>query len=374
MSNSECTPKIPGFSLARQNNALREELLAAIAAVIDKGNFILGENVQALEQEIAAYCDAAHAIGVANGSDALYLSLLACGIGQGDEVITTPFTFFATAGSIERVGARPVFVDIDPDTWNIDVSLIQEKITHRTKAVIPVHLYGHSVDMDPLMEIAAKNNLKIIEDCAQALGAKYKGKKVGAIGDLGCISFFPTKNLGAFGDGGMVVTDNTELADKVRLLRVHGSKPKYYHNILGCNSRLDELQAAILRVKFPLLPEWEMRRRAVADLYSGLLAKTPVRLPLAADYTFNVFHQYTIQTGKRDELKAYLEQRGISSTVYYPLPMHLQKVFAHLGYRAGDFPIAEKACAEVLSLPMYPELTDDEAARVANAVVDFFAI
>lgn len=366
---------IPGFTLARQNDALRQQLLDSIASVIDKGAFILGENVQCLEKEIATYCEASYAIGVANGSDALYLSLLACGVKQGDEVITTAFTFFATAGSIERVGAKPVFVDIDPATWNIDVNRIKEKITPRTKAIIPVHLYGGAVDMEPLMAVAREHNLKVIEDTAQALGAEYKGKKVGAIGDAGCISFFPTKNLGAFGDGGMVVTNNPEIAEKVKLLRVHGSKPKYYHNILGCNSRLDEMQAAILRIKFPHLPGWENRRREIAAHYNKALAaaKTPVKLPVAPDYTLHVYHQYTIQTEQRDELKAYLEQRGISSTVYYPLPMHLQKVFDHLGYKTGDFPVSEKACGEVLSLPMFPELSDAEAARVANAVVEFFA-
>jgi len=366
--------KIPSFTLTRQNEGLREKLLTTIASVIEQGMFILGENVNSLEEEIARYCGAEFGIGVASGSDALYLSLLACGVGPGDEVITTPFTFFATAGSIQRTGARPVFVDIELETWNIDPSLIEEKITSRTKAIIPVHLYGCPADMDPIMEIAGKHNLKVIEDAAQALGAKYKGRSVGGIGDAGCISFFPTKNLGAFGDGGMVVTSDPEIAERVRMLRVHGARKKYYHEELGCNSRLDELQAALLRVKLEHLESWNERRRTIASTYDLLLQDQglPLTLPVEPGHVHHVYHQYTVQAGGRDELQAYLKKRGIASTVYYPQPLHLQKVFAHLGYKPGDFPYAEKACREVLSLPMFPELTGEEVQQTVQAVAGFF--
>jgi len=369
---------IPGFSLKRQNEALKEQLAWAFAGLVEKGMFILGENVKALEVEIAAYCGAKFGIGVASGSDALYLALLACGIGPGDEVITTPFTFFATAGSIARAGARPVFTDIDPKIYNIDPVFVEEKITPRTRAIIPVHLYGCPADMDRIMEIAQRHNLMVIEDAAQALGAKYRGKRVGGIGDAGCISFFPTKNLGAFGDGGMVVTSNPEIAERVRVLRVHGSSKKYYHDELGCNSRLDELQAAILRVKFTRLEAWAERRREIAALYNKFFAELQnakdieIKLPAEPDYSFHVYHQYTIQTGRRDELQAFLKERGVGSTVYYPLPMHLQPVFAPLGYKQGDFPAAEAAARQVLSLPMFPELTNEEAQQVAEAVAGFF--
>lgn len=369
---------IPGFSLARQNAALRDQLLSAISDVIDSGRFILGENVQALEQEIAAFCEARFGIGVASGSDALYLALQACGVGPGDEVITTPFTFFATAGSIQKLGARPVFVDIDPETWNINPNLIKERITERTKAIIPVHLYGCPADMDPIIEVARRYNLKVIEDAAQALGARYKGRRIGALGDAGCISFFPTKNLGAFGDGGMVVTNDPEIADRVRLLRVHGARPKYHHQVLGSNSRLDELQAAILRVKLPHLETWINRRREIAAHYNRILrqiqstAAPGLSKTTEPEYAYHVYHQYTIQTPGREELRKYLQEHGISSTVYYPVPMHLQAVFAGLGYQPGDFPVAEVACNEVLSLPMFPELTDDEIELIGKAVVRFF--
>ncbi len=369
---------IPGFSLARQNAALRDQLLSAISDVIDSGRFILGENVQALEQEIAAFCEARFGIGVASGSDALYLALQACGVGPGDEVITTPFTFFATAGSIQKLGARPVFVDIDPETWNINPNLIKERITERTKAIIPVHLYGCPADMDPIIEVARRYNLKVIEDAAQALGARYKGRRIGALGDAGCISFFPTKNLGAFGDGGMVVTNDPEIADRLRLLRVHGARPKYHHQVLGSNSRLDELQAAILRVKLPHLETWINRRREIAAHYNRILrqiqstAAPGLSKTTEPEYAYHVYHQYTIQTPGREELRKYLQEHGISSTVYYPVPMHLQAVFAGLGYQPGDFPVAEVACNEVLSLPMFPELTNDEIELIGKAVVEFF--
>lgn len=369
---------IPGFSLARQNAELRDQLLTAVANVVDEGKFILGENVEALENEIAKYCEAGYGIGVANGSDALYLSLQACGIGPGDEVITTPFTFYATAGSIQRVGARPVFVDIDPTTWNMNPNLIEDSITPRTRAIIPVHLYGCPADLDPIINIAQRHNLRVIQDAAQALGSRYKGKRVGAIGDAGCLSFFPTKNLGAFGDGGMVVTSDPEIADRMRLLRVHGAQPKYHHRLPGCNSRLDELQAAILRVKLEHLEAWTALRRDIAQEYNRILsnagiAEDRLRLPVEPKYAFHVYHQYTVHTPNRDALQAFLKERGVGSTVYYPVPMHLQTVFGPLGYRPGDFPLAEAACREVLSLPMFPELTGDELKHVTTSVAEFFA-
>jgi len=368
--------RIPSFNLTRQNAELKEKVMEALTAVIEPGQFILGENVSAFEEEIARLCETGYGIGVANGSDALYLSLLALEIGPGDEVITTPFTFFATAGAIARAGARPVFADIDAATWNLDPGHVEAKITPRTRAVIPVHLYGCPAGMDPLMVLAEKYSLKVIEDAAQAIGAVYKGKKIGAFGDTACFSFFPTKNLGAFGDAGMVVTGDPEVADKLRLLRVHGARPKYYHQLLGVNSRLDELQAAVLRVKLRRLTEWNARRRAIAALYRQLLKEPAeeglLKLPVEPDGVEHIYHQYTIQTAERERLQAWLKERGIGSTIYYPQPLHLQKVFASCGYQEGDFPVAEKASREVLSLPMFPELTDDEVQIVAETIVEFF--
>lgn len=370
--------EIPSFSLSRQNAGFKERYCEVFAALVDKGEFILGQSVKMLEANIADYCGVEFGIGVANGSDALYLSLFACGVGPGDEVITTPFTFFATAGSIARVGAKPVFVDIDPITWNIDASKIEERITTRTKAIVPVHLYGCPADMESIMEIARKFNLTVIEDAAQALGAMYCGKMAGSIGDAGCVSFFPTKNLGAFGDGGMVLTNNPEMAEKLRLLRVHGAKPKYYHQVLGCNSRLDEMQAAILNVKFPYLDIWNRRRREIAELYHKLLAglsssgSEKFKIPEVPGNINHVYHQYTIQSGKRDKLKTFLEERGVGTAIYYPLPLHLQKVFEYLGYQRGEFPVSEEACQQVLSLPMFPELKDEEVCYVADLILSFF--
>lgn len=376
MLNRSTPVEIPSFSLKRQNSELKDDLMQALTSVIDRGQFVLSNNVGAFEDEIARLCGVKFGIGVANGSDALYLSLRALGIGPGDEVITTPFTFFATAGSVVRAGARPVFADIDVTTWNLDPELVKEKITLRTRAIIPVHLYGYPADMDPLMALAEKYNLKVIEDAAQAIGAVYKGKKIGAFGDTACFSFFPTKNLGAFGDAGMVVTDNPDVADKIRLLRVHGARPKYYHQLLGVNSRLDELQAAVLRIKLKSLAHWNTRRRDIATLYHRLLQdpveKGLLKLSVEPAGVEHIYHQYTIQTAERERLRSWLQERGIGSTVYYPQPLHLQKVFESYGYQEGDFPVSEKSAREVLSLPMFPELTDDEVNIVADAVVEFF--
>jgi len=369
---------VPSFDLKRQNEALKTELSAVLGKVVASGQFILGENVKALENEIAQVCGVQYGVGVASGSDALYLALLACGVEPGDEVITTPFTFFATAGSIVRAGAVPVFVDIDPKTYNMDPDLIEEKITPRTKALLPVHLFGQAADMGRIMEIAYKHGLKVIEDVAQALGCEYQGRPGGGIGDAGCLSFFPTKNLGCFGDGGMVVTNNQKIAERVRMLRVHGAKKKYYHELLGVNSRLDELQAAVLRIKLPHFKGWLKKREEHAELYNDLFkasgltvsgyVKTPYHLP-GCRHTYN---QYTIAVRKRDELRDYLKERGIGTTVYYPLPLHLQPVFKELGYKKGDFPHAEQAAGSVLSLPMFPELTEEEIRCVVKTITDFY--
>ena len=377
MGNMSKQEAVPGFSLREQNKLLKTEILKTIDHCIDEGMFILGEHVQYLEKQMANMCDVPYGIGVASGSDALYLSLLACGVGPGDEVITTPFTFFATAGSISRVGAKPVFVDIDDRTWNIDASLIEAKITQKTKAIIPVHLYGCPAQMDAITEIAEQAHIKVIEDAAQALGAEFQGKKVGSFGDTCCLSFFPTKNLGSFGDAGMILTHDPEIYEKIKLLRVHGAERKYCHTILGCNSRLDELHAAILVVKQKYLKEWTEKRRRLANLYGQLFHTQKCtdtkgfRLPFEPQGVYHVYHQYTIQTPERDRLQRYLQEHGIGSTVYYPIPMHLQKVYDSLGYRPGDFSVAERACKEVLSLPMFPELTDQQVSHVVSTVVKF---
>jgi len=363
---------IPGFSLTRQNAELEEELIEVFLDVVRGGQFILGENVAKLEKEIADLCGVDYAIGVGNGSDALFLALLACGVGPGDEVITTPFTFFATAGSIAHTGAKPVFCDIDPGTFNIDPSKIEAAITERTKAILPVHLYGQTADMDPINSVAKKHNLYVIEDAAQAIGARYKGRLVGSLGDIACFSFFPTKNLGAFGDGGMLTTNDPELEERIRMLRVHGARKKYHHEILGCNSRLDALQAAILSVKVKYLGDWTDARRSLAEGYRQKLsvAGDAIIHPVVMEGAYHVYHQYTIRVPHRDAVQEQLKSRGIASTVYYPLPLHLQPVFKGLGYKLGDFPESEKAAEEALSLPMFPELKPSEQDCVVKELCD----
>ncbi len=369
--------KVPSFDLKAQNWRLREELMIAVEEVVLSGQFILGDVVATFEKELAGFCGVKHGIGVGNGSDALYIALEACGVGPGDEVITTPFTFFATAGSIARTGAVPVFADIDPVTFNIDPVEVEKKITSKTKAILPVHLYGQSADMDPLMDIARTHGLKVIEDAAQAIGATYNGHNVCGLGDAACISFFPTKNLGAFGDAGMIVTNNDEIADKSRMLRVHGSKKKYHHELLGINSRLDALQAKALSVKLRYLNEWTQNRRRVAERYTSGLSQTDavkrgkLQLPQEVAGYRHVYHQYTITTQNRDGLKAYLAERGIASTVYYPVTLHLQRVFSGLNCKQGDFPRSEEAARTVLSLPMFPEIKDEQVDYVVEAVSEF---
>lgn len=367
---------IPLLDLKAQYRSIKSEIDAAISEVLENGSFILGPNVEAIEKEIASLTGTRYAIGVANGSDALHLALVALGIGEGDEVIVPAFTFFATAGAVARIGATPVFVDIDPRTFNISPDLIEKAVTKRTRAIIPVHLYGQPAEMGEILAIARRHDLRVIEDAAQAIGAGYEGAKAGSLGDIGCFSFFPSKNLGAYGDGGMVVTNSPELAEKLRLLRVHGSKPKYYHHILGYNSRLDELQAAILRVKLRYLDEWTKARQEVARRYDALFkerikgdaVKTPTILP-GNDH---IFHQYTVRVRERDRLASYLKEHGIDTAVYYPLPLHLQPVFSDLEYKPGSLPESERASREVLSLPIYPELGVSEQTLVVESIAQFF--
>ncbi len=340
--------------------------------VIEAGQFILGGTVAAFEEEIAGALDVTHAVGVANGSDALYLALLAAGVGPGDEVVTTPFTFFATAGSISRVGAKPVFSDVDRDTFNMDPAKALAQVSPRTRAMLPVHLFGLMVDMAPLLAGFAGT---VIEDAAQAIGARRDGYRAGSAGAMGCFSFFPTKNLGAFGDGGVVTTQDGSLAEALRILRTHGSRRKYLHERFGVNSRLDALQAAVLRVKLPHLADWTARRQAIAARYTAgfsALGVSEVLPPAVPAGSVHVFHQYTVRAERRDALKAHLNQAGIGSTVYYPVPLHLQPVFAELGYGPGDFPASEELSRTALSLPVFPELVDDEVDAVIEAVAAFY--
>lgn len=364
---------VPFFDIKRQNERLKKELDAAIAKVISSGRFILGQNVSSLEKEIAAYCGVKYAVGVASGTDALHLALRACGIKEGDEVITSPFSFVATAEAIAYCGATPVFVDIEPKTFNIDATKIEERLTKKTKAILPVHLYGQACAMDKIMSIAKKHNLAVIEDCAQATGAEYQGKKVGALGDAGCFSFFPTKNLGCFGDGGMIVSNNEKIAQEVMVLRGHGSRKAYHHDLIGYNSRLDELQAAILRIKLPFLDGFIRARRENAALYCKYLKNVEQLLvPYESPRGKHTFNQFTIRAKDRDGLFKFLKNKGIGAMVYYPLSLHLQKAFASLGYKPGDFPESEAAQNEALSLPIFPELQPNEIEEVCTAIKEFY--
>ena len=361
---------VPTLDLKEQYKNLKPEIDKAIQEVFTETNFILGKQVGELERRIASLCNVKFGIGVANGTDALFLALKGLGIRQGDEVITTPFTFFATAETIANCGATPVFVDIEQDTFNIDVALIKKHITKKTKAILPVHLFGHSADMDPIMAIAKEHNLFVVEDCAQAIGATYKGKPVGSFGDAGCFSFYPTKNLGGYGDGGMVVTNNEKLYDTIKSLRVHGSGSKrYYHDMLGFNSRLDTLQAAILLVKLNYLNEWTESRRKVAAFYNEKLSGLPIILPHEKSYARHVYHQYTIRVKDRERMMEQLKGKGVGAMTYYPLSLHKQKVFQSLGLAiSNDCLVSSKCEAEVLSLPVYPELSTAQLDYVASSV------
>ncbi len=369
--------KVPLLDLKAQFRGIREEVMAAIEAVCDEQSFILGARVSQLEQDLAKYVGTSYAVGVASGSDAVLLSLSAAGVGQGDEVITVPFTFFATAGAISRLGATPVFTDIRPETFNMDPGLIEDRITTRTKAIIPVHLFGQCVDMEAITEIAKRKRLHVIEDAAQAIGAARNEKKVGSLGDTGCFSFFPSKNLGGFGDGGMITTQDQALRDSLAMLRVHGSRVKYTHESVGVNSRLDGLQAAVLRVKLKYLDQWTEGRRCNAGRYERLFmdAKLLDRITLPPTEAGNdhVFNQFTIRAQQRNALREYLSEQGIGTEIYYPMPLHLQPCYTSLGYRKGTMPVSERASEEVLSLPIYSELTEDQQAYVVERIMQFYA-
>ena len=362
------------LDLEPQYHPLRAEILAAITRVCDSQRFILGPEVHALERELASYLRVAQAVTVSSGTDALLAALMALGIGAGDEVITSTFSFFATAGSVARLGATPIFVDIDPISFNLDPTAVRAAVTSRTRAILPVHLYGLCADMDPIMEIANDAGIAVVEDAAQAIGATYQGRQAGTIGTIGCFSFFPSKNLGAFGDGGLITTNDAVLGEELRLLRNHGAEPKYFHKRIGGNFRLDELQAAVLRVKLPHLERWTTRRQRNAERYSELFLKAGltdrVGLPTAPADRRHIFNQYVIRVPGRDRVRQVLEERGIGTEVYYPVPFHLQECFASLGYRRGAFPRAEEAADSVLALPIYAELTAEQQAAVVGALAD----
>jgi dTDP-4-amino-4,6-dideoxygalactose transaminase len=372
-AHAALTPQpIPQLDLAAQYAAIGGEIREAAERVLASQQFILGSEGAALEAEIAQLCGVAHGVGVGSGTDALVLALRACGVRAGDEVILPPFTFVATGSAVSALGAVPVFADIHPNTYNINPAELERRITPRTRAIVVVHLYGLVADMDPIMTFARARKLPVIEDAAQAIGAAYKGRRAGALGDIACFSFYPTKNLGACGDAGMVVTNSEELAARVRILRNHGQKEKYVSSEAGWNNRLDELQAAILRVKLRYLPKWQGARQAHAAEYTGFFSQIPgIMPPLAPEGYEHVYHQYTIRVEDRDALQRLLTQQKIGSAVYYPVPLHLQPLYASLGYQRGDLPHAEHAAREVLSLPMYPELRSEQVKRVAETVVEF---
>ena len=359
---------VPFVDLGAQYRSIKPEIDAAIARVLDSAQFVLGPEVEAFEREFAAFCGTAHGVAVNSGTSALHLALLAADIGPGDEVITVPFTFVASVAAIDYTGARPVFVDVDDRSLTMDPSAIEAAITPRTKAIIPVHLYGQTADMDPIREIASRHGLTVIEDAAQAHGATYKGRPAGSLGDLGCFSFYPSKNLGAYGEGGIVVTDRDDYAARIRLLRDWGQDSKYHHAVRGFNARMEGFQGAILRVKLRHLPAWTDARRQHAARYHALLADAGLRLPGEMPYATHVYHLYTVRSGGRDDLRAALAADGIHSGLHYPIPVHLQSAYADLGYSRGDFPVSEQAADEVLSLPMFPEMTGEQIETVAASV------
>lgn len=362
---------IPFVDLAAQHRALRPELDAVIGAAFDSGRFVLGETVEAFEREFAAYCGVRHAVGVGSGTGALHLALLAAGVGPGHEVVTVPLTFVATVAAICYTGARPVFVDVDPRTFTLDVEALEAAVTPRTRAIVPVHLYGQAADMDPILTVARRHGLAVVEDAAQAHGARYRGRPVGGLGDLGCFSFYPSKNLGACGEGGIVVTSSDEHAEVLRRLRDHGQARKYEHLLIGYNERLDALQAAVLRVKLRHLPEWNRRRQALAALYDSLLQGAGVQTPEVAAGRDHVYHLYVVRSAHREALQRSLAARGVGTGIHYPVPVHLQPAFRSLGHDPGDFPVAEACAQSVLSLPMYPELSPPQVEEVAAAVHAF---
>jgi len=364
--------KVPLLDLKAQYVTVKDEILAAVSDVLESQRCIGGPKVAELEQRIAVLSDCRFAVGTSSGTDAILSSLMSLEIGAGDEVITTPFTFFATVGCIVRTGAKPVFVDIDPKTYNINPDLIERAVTRRTKAIMPVHLFGQMADMDPVVEIANKYDLVSIEDAAQAITSTYKGRKAGSIGAVGCFSFFPSKNLGGAGDGGMIVTNNEDLYNRLKAMRNHGSNPKYYHKFVGGNFRLDPIQAVVLLVKLPHLDDWSAARRRNAAFYDEKFAGTDVQTPHISADCVSIYNQYVIRVPERDRLVAYLREKNIGCEIYYHRPMHLQDCFKNLGYKRGDFPEAEKAATEVLAIPIYPELTDQMKDYVANTVLSFY--
>jgi dTDP-4-amino-4,6-dideoxygalactose transaminase len=366
------TTKIPYLDLPAQIRCLRPEIDAALARALDNCTFCLGPDVVQFEKDFAAFCGAQHALGFNSGTSALHVAMLLLDVGPGDEVITTPYTFIATSWAISYVGAKPVYVDIEDSTFNLDPKLIEKAITSRTKAVLPVHLYGHPFDVDAIQEICRKHKLPLVEDAAQAVGAKYKGKAVGTLGDLSCFSFYPAKNLGACGEGGALVTNNAAFAARAKSLREHGSTQRYHHDEVGYNYRMEGFQGAVLGVKLKHLAKWNAERRRVARRYTELLADTPLQLPREASYAESAWHLYTVRHPSRGELKKHLDDHGIGNAVHYPIPLHLQKAYAQLGHKPGDFPVAEKAAREVLSLPIFPELTDAQIQRVAEVIKKFF--
>jgi len=377
MTTTMVSKTVPLLDLNAQHRTIRDEILAEVTRVIDSQKFILGDDVKQLEQAIASYCGAKYAIGCASGSDALFLALLALDLQPGDEVVTTPYTFFATVGAICRAGAVPVFADVEAETFNMDMRQLAAVLEAHPKvrAIIPIHLFGGCADMDPLCELAAARGITVIEDAAQSIGSEYKGRRAGSIGNVACFSFFPSKNLGGYGDGGMLTTNDAALAERLTALRVHGTKRKYYHDYIGINSRLDALQAAVLRVKFKYLDSWTGKRQQNAAIYRDVLAgmNVPVVPPSTMPYqTRHVYNQFAIRCEERDGLQAYLKQHGVGSEVYYPLPLHLQTCFEHLGHKAGDFPVSEKLAKESLALPIYSELQPSDIEYVCNLIGSFY--
>ena len=375
---------VPLLDLNAHHEPLKQEILAALEKTFRSNAFILGPDVGKLEERVAAYCQAMYGIGVTSGTDALLLALMALGIGPEDEVVTTPYSFFATAGVIVRLGAKPVLVDIDPITYNIDPAKIKSVLTAKSKAIIPVHLYGQCADMAPIMDIAKRHNLSVIEDAAQAIGSEHRdGRRACSMGTIGCLSFFPSKNLGCLGDGGMAITNDSELAERMRILRVHGSKPKYYHKVIGGNFRLDTIQAAVLNVKLNYLDGWTKRRQENAERYellfrqSGLVERGKVRLPEAVYRSegvkhYHIYNQFVLRVERRDALMDHLKQKGIGAEIYYPVPFHLQECFQYLGHKKGDFPESERAANETIAIPIYPELTQAQQTEVVEAITAFY--
>jgi dTDP-4-amino-4,6-dideoxygalactose transaminase len=363
--------QVPLLDLKAQYATIRNEVLAAVTEVLDSQRCIGGPKIEELEKKIAAVSDCKYAVGVSSGTDALLASLMSLEIGQGDEVITTPFTFFATVGCIARTGAKPVFVDIDPKTYNIDPNQIEAAVTRRTKAIMPVHLFGQMADMDPIMAVARKHKLAVIEDAAQSITSTYKGRKAGSIGTAGCFSFFPSKNLGGVGDGGMVVTNDEKLHHRLTLMRNHGMEPQYYHKYVGGNFRLDPIQAVALLVKLPHLDHWSQARRDHAAYYNKKFAAAAIQTPCISPDCGTIYNQYCIRAPRRDDVVAHLQAHQIGCAIYYPVPAHLQECFAYLGHKPGDFPASEKAAREIMALPVYPEMTDAMQDAVVDAILSF---